>query len=145
MRRESHIRICEGLGVQFPGSTRRSTTMGGTIAQSVSRYSGTSMRPSDNGRDGSSSGSNAENARQCIGWDVLRDGTPSCLSCGSTVYDRRPESKSRMRGDLHVRFCEGCALQAHGSQSPEMATAAKPSRQPRTESCVMSDNGHCEA
>jgi hypothetical protein len=49
MRRESHIRICEGLGVQFPGSTRRLTTMGGTIAQSVSRYSATLTRPSDDG------------------------------------------------------------------------------------------------
>jgi hypothetical protein len=39
----------------------------------------------------------------------------------------------------------GCALKAHGVQFPEMETAAKPSSQPRTESCVMSGNGHCEA
>ena len=39
----------------------------------------------------------------------------------------------------------GCALKAHGGQFPEMETAAKPSSQPRTESCVMSGNGHCEA
>jgi hypothetical protein len=39
----------------------------------------------------------------------------------------------------------GCALKAHGVQYPEMETAAKPSSQPRTESCVMSGNGHCEA
>jgi len=26
-----------------------------------------------------------------------------------------------------------------------METAAKPSQQPRTESCVMTGNGHCEA
>lgn len=39
----------------------------------------------------------------------------------------------------------GLRLEAHGSQSPEMATAVKPSRQPRTESCVMTGNGHCEA
>jgi hypothetical protein len=36
-------------------------------------------------------------------------------------------------------------LEAHGSQSPVMATAVKPSRQPRTESCVMTGNGHYEA
>jgi hypothetical protein len=30
-----------------------------------------------------------------------------------------------------------CALKAHGMQSPEMASAAKPSSQPRTESCVV--------
>jgi hypothetical protein len=36
-------------------------------------------------------------------------------------------------------------LKAHGVQFPEMETAAKPSSQPRTESCVMSGNGHCEA
>jgi hypothetical protein len=39
----------------------------------------------------------------------------------------------------------GCALKAHVIQLPEMGTAAKPSSQPRTESCVMSGDGHCEA
>jgi len=36
-------------------------------------------------------------------------------------------------------------LEVHAVQLPEMATAAKRSSQPRTESCVMSGNGHCEA
>src|SRR5215472_15989607 len=40
-------------------------------------------------------------------------------------------------GKLHVRFCAGCALKAHETMSPEMATAVKPGRQPRTESCVV--------
>jgi hypothetical protein len=31
----------------------------------------------------------------------------------------------------------GCALKAHGVQLSEMITAAKPSQQPRTESCVV--------
>jgi hypothetical protein len=44
-----------------------------------------------------------------------------------------------------ARICAGCALKAHGVQLPEMATAAKLSSQPRTESCVMSGDGHCEA
>ena len=39
----------------------------------------------------------------------------------------------------------GCALEAHGVQPPEMEAAAKPSSQPRTKSCVMSGDGHCEA
>jgi len=39
----------------------------------------------------------------------------------------------------------GCALQARRTQLPEMAAAAKPSEQPRTESCVVSGNGRCEA
>jgi len=39
----------------------------------------------------------------------------------------------------------GCALQARRTQLPEMAAAAKPSEQPRTESCVASGNGRCEA
>ena len=39
----------------------------------------------------------------------------------------------------------GCALKAHETMSPEMATAVKLSRQPRTESCVVSGNGLCEA
>ena len=55
------------------------------------------------------------------------------------------DGTSRVTGDSHARFCESCALKAHGIQSSEMATAAKPSSQPRTESCVMSGNGHCEA
>ena len=40
---------------------------------------------------------------------------------------------------------ERCALKARGIQSFEIMTAAKLSSQPRTESCVMSGNGHCEA
>jgi hypothetical protein len=48
-------------------------------------------------------------------------------------------------GKPHVRICAGCALKAHETMSPEMATAVKPSRQPRTESCVVSGNGLCEA
>ena len=36
-------------------------------------------------------------------------------------------------GMPHVRFCAGCALKAHETMSPGMATAVKPSRQPRTE------------
>ena len=36
----------------------------------------------------------------------------------------------------HVRFDEDCALKAHEVQWSEMATLAKPSQQPGTESCV---------
>jgi hypothetical protein len=48
-------------------------------------------------------------------------------------------------GNPPVRFDERCALEVHGSQTPEMASVAKPRQQPRTESCVMSGNSHCEA
>src|SRR6266404_2052560 len=47
--------------------------------------------------------------------------------------------------DALVRICAGCALKADGIQSPEMEAAAKLSSQPRTKSCVVSGNGHCEA
>ena len=47
------------------------------------------------------------------------------------------DGTSRVTGDSHARFCESCALKAHGIQSPEMVTAAKLSSQPRTESCVV--------
>jgi hypothetical protein len=47
--------------------------------------------------------------------------------------------------DALVRIYAGCALKAHGVQFPEMETAAKLSSQPRTKSCVISGNGHCEA
>ena len=43
------------------------------------------------------------------------------------------------------QIVEGCALQAHEIQLPEMAAAAKPNQQPRTKSCVVSGDGHCEA
>ena len=36
----------------------------------------------------------------------------------------------------HVRFDEDCALKAHEVQWSKMATLAKPSQQPGTESCV---------
>src|SRR5262245_41540548 len=65
------------------------------------------MRPSDIGCDGSTSGSSAESVRRCTGWGALRDGTPSCLSCGNTAYDRRLGGKSRMTRERPVRICEG--------------------------------------
>jgi hypothetical protein len=54
-----------------------------------------------------------------------------------------PSGCTRMKGSVRIRA--GCALKAHGIQLPEMETAAKHSSQLRTESCVMSGNGHCEA
>ena len=42
-----------------------------------------------------------------------------------------------MTGDCHVRFLEGCALQAHEIQLPEMAVAVELSQLLRTESCVV--------
>jgi hypothetical protein len=48
-------------------------------------------------------------------------------------------------GKPHAGICEGCALQAHEIQLPEMAAAVKLSQQLRTESCVVFGNGHCEA
>jgi hypothetical protein len=53
--------------------------------------------------------------------------------------------KNPLRETCTVGSVRGCALKAHEVQFPEMETAAKPSSQPRTESCVMSGNGHCEA
>ena len=44
--------------------------------------------------------------RPCIGWDVSRDGTPTCSSCGSLAFDRRLEGRSRMRRESQVRFWE---------------------------------------
>ena len=45
-----------------------------------------------------------------------------------------------MRQNPHVRIRGGCALKAREAQAPEMATAARPSQQPRSESCVASGN-----
>jgi hypothetical protein len=38
-----------------------------------------------------------------------------------------------------------CALQVRSTQPSGMAAAAKPSEQPRTESCVTTGDGRCEA
>jgi len=53
-------------------------------------------------------------------------------------------SNRRVRTRTHGGVA-GCALKALVVQSPEMEAAAKPSSQPRTKSCVMSGDGHCEA
>ena len=45
--------------------------------------------------------------------------------------------RSRVNREVHARICEGCALQAHEIQLPEMAAAVKLSQQLRTESCVV--------
>src|SRR6516165_1294716 len=86
--------------------------MGGSTARSASKCSATSMRLSADGRSGSSSGSNVENARRCTGWGASRGGTPTCSSCGSSACDRRLEGRSRMRREFHVRFCEGGGVRA---------------------------------
>ena len=52
---------------------------------------------------------------------------------------------SRMRGNSHVRFLGGCALQAHIVQPSAMAALTKHSQQSGTESCVGSGNAHGEA
>src|SRR5262245_41545396 len=81
------------------------------------------MRPSDAGRDGSSSGSNAESVRRCTGWGASRDGTPSCLSCGNTAYARRLEGKSRMTRERPVRICESGEVRFLSATRPVMAFA----------------------
>ena len=50
-----------------------------------------------------------------------------------------------MNREVHARFREHCALQAHEVQQSEMTAPAKPSQQPGTESCVVFGNDHCEA
>src|SRR4029077_17860480 len=77
---------------------------------------------------------------------------------GLLVQNQSHRAGTHLRGKLlrriaHQTFFSGemvsanpgavhCALQAHGIQSPVMATAAKPNQQPCTESCVVSGNGH---
>ena len=59
------------------------------------------------------------------------------IGCKST-------SDERSAGKPHATIRGSCALKARGIQSFEIMTAVKRSRQPRTESCVMSGDGHCE-
>jgi transposase len=73
--------------------------------------------------------------------------------CGMVVIPTMEEEAARRPSRTRepyarigpVRICAGCALKAHVTQPPGMAAAAKLSQQPRTESCVVSGNGHCEA
>src|SRR5215470_12573476 len=82
---------------------------GTRVSSSTSSGTPTTLdeRRTDNGRDGSSSSSNAENERRCTGWGASRDGTPNCLSCGNKACDRRLGGKSRMTRERPVRICEG--------------------------------------
>jgi hypothetical protein len=54
-----------------------------------------------------SSGSDAGNLRRCTGSVASRGESQPCLCTGSSAFGPRPECKSRMRRELHVRFCEG--------------------------------------
>jgi hypothetical protein len=63
-----------------------------------------------------------------------------CTLCRHSSAIRTGCAKERPSGSE-----EGCALKARGNQSPEMEAAVKPSSQPRTKSCVVSGDGHCEA
>ena len=58
------------------------------------------------------------------------------------TFDLRQEPGA---GKPHAGICAGCALQVRTTQPSEMAAAVKPSEQPRSESCVASGNGRCEA
>jgi hypothetical protein len=70
-----------------------------------------------------------------------QDTTPAALSPFRRQNPREePGALAALAG-----ICAGCALKAHVTQSPGMAAAAKLSQQPRTESCVVSGNGRCEA
>jgi len=59
------------------------------------------------GYAGNSSGFAVTSARRAIGWDALRDASPICFTYGRSVSAQRLDNKSRMSGDVHVRFCEG--------------------------------------
>src|SRR5262249_1763777 len=69
------------------------------------------------------SGSNAENARRCTGWDASRGGTPSCLFCGNKACGRRLGGKSRMTRERPVRICEGGEGRFLSATRPVMAFA----------------------
>ena len=77
--------------------------------------------------------------------DILSDTplAPDRVSVTMPLEDMWRELEAGDRSP--ARISAGCALQARRTQLPEMAAAAKPSEQPRTESCVVSGNGRCEA
>jgi hypothetical protein len=66
-----------------------------------------STRPPVSGRTGNTSGGDVGRVRRCTGWGASRDRTPRSWSCGNTASSPRLASRSRMRRESHVRFCEG--------------------------------------
>jgi hypothetical protein len=73
---------------------------------------------------------------------VPRTPAPTCPAVGIAVKPvGEPDAVAP-----HVRFDERVVpCKVRSTQPPEMAAVAKPSEQLRTESCVASGNGRCEA
>src|SRR6516225_7905903 len=92
----------------------------------------------------------AVNVRGRSGRSLLRSSTDGyhhpafCTLIPTRAFTPHILHKSRMRRRARTDL-SGLRLETHEVQSPEMETAAKPSSQPRTKSCVMSGDGHCEA
>ena len=90
------------------------------------------------------------NARGRSGRSSLRSSTDGyhhlafCILIPTPAFTPPILHKSRMRKRARTDL-SGLRLETHEVQSPEMEAAAKLSSQPRTKSCVMSGDGHCEA
>lgn len=70
--------------------------------------------------NGSTNGFVTERARRCTGWGASRNGTRVCLSCGNSGRNPRRERRSRMKRELHVRFCEGGGVQLPSATRPNL-------------------------
>jgi hypothetical protein len=68
-----------------------------------------------------------------------------CLRVGQLRRRETCGAEEPYEGNLHVRFCGGCALQAHTVQPSAMAALTKRSQQSGTESCVVYGNVPGEA
>ena len=76
---------------------------------------------------------------------VIRELTPSEMDAYRRPFLNPGEDRRPMLTWPRQIPIEGCALQAHEIQLPEMAASAKLNQQLRTESCVVPGNGYCEA
>src|SRR5215469_14826720 len=84
--------------------------------------------------------------KACLHW--LVDGSPTrrcSILIPMPAFSLVSETRTGCANERPSGSVRGCALKARGIQSFEITTAAKLSSQPRTESCVVSGNGHCEA
>src|SRR3974377_1340350 len=86
------------------------------------------MGLSHDGRSGSSSGSNGENARRCTGWGASRGGTPTCLSCGSSGGGRGAGGGGRGGGG---GYSSGCVV-GGGADVPLLYSTLAPGVRRRT-------------
>src|SRR6202043_157727 len=94
------------------------------------RVLSTSTRCWPHGRGGSTNGCDVAGVPQPTGWGALRGGTRRYSCCGPSGGCRRPDRKSRMRREPHVRFREGAGVKFPRATRPVIFSRAPSGSKP---------------